>query len=141
MGIEIVDAHEPRPLAWLIDESDSLIGTPGGLVELGREVVVLPVDLGGVSAARTNPVGIGVAFAPVIGGVMAPAEEARKVLTAQRAPMSAWWALSSNSKADPALKPNPMRMRSSSKGIRKKKVSQQCLFCPKSKQFFPLLVV
>jgi hypothetical protein len=36
-----------------------------------------------------------------------PPADAKNVLTAQRAPMLAWWGLSVRSKAVPGLKPNP----------------------------------
>ena len=40
---------------------------------------------------------------------MHPAEDAKNVFTAHKAPISAWYGLSINNSALPALKPNPVQ--------------------------------
>ena len=81
VGVEDVDAHQPRAFAaFLGEELDGAVCTPGGLVQLGRDRCGFFAEIAQGVSLCGQPVGVGVAGGKAVFRVVAPVEDSVAVI-------------------------------------------------------------
>ena len=79
--IKDIDAHQPRFASVIgFDEVNGAVAAPGRLMQLGRDVMRALAHLAEAVAERGEPIGIVVAFIPLVFGVVAPMKQAIAVM-------------------------------------------------------------